>query len=83
MLTEWVQAAAMSGIGAIAPADKPAFVEARLAPERDGGKGSLPRRPRKPRPDDEQGREREHALSYDASRPNVGEVGPVNWLTTP
>jgi len=34
MLTEWVQAAAMSEIGAIAPADKPAFIEARLAPER-------------------------------------------------
>ena len=31
MLTEWVQAAAMSEIGAIAPADKPAFIEARLA----------------------------------------------------
>jgi len=66
MLTEWVQAAAMSEIGAIAPADKPAFIEARLAPERDGGKGSLPRRPRKPRPDDEQVEKETHKLDVEA-----------------
>jgi hypothetical protein len=66
MLTEWVQAAAMSGIGPIAPADKQGFIEARLAPERDGGKGSLPRRPRKPRPDGELVETEEHKLDVEA-----------------
>jgi hypothetical protein len=42
----------MSGIGAVAPADKRKPIEERQPPERDGGRGSPPRRPRKPRSDD-------------------------------
>ena len=38
----------MSGIGAIAPADRRKPAEGRQSPERDGGKGSPPRRPREP-----------------------------------
>jgi hypothetical protein len=41
----------MSGIGAVAPADKRKPAEGRQPPERDGGKGSPPRRPREPPPD--------------------------------
>jgi hypothetical protein len=41
----------MSGIGAVAPTDKRKPAEGRQPPERDGGKGSPPRRPREPPPD--------------------------------
>ena len=41
----------MSGIGAVAPADKRKPIEERQPPERDGGKGSPQRRPREPQSD--------------------------------
>jgi len=41
----------MSGIGAVAPADKRKPIEERQPPERDSGRGSPPRRPREPRSD--------------------------------
>ena len=41
----------MSGIGAIAPADRRKPAEGRQSPERDGGKGSPQRRPREPQSD--------------------------------
>jgi hypothetical protein len=56
----------MSGIGAVAPVDKQGLVEARLAADRDGGKGSLPRRPRKPRSDDDKVEKDTHKLDVEA-----------------
>jgi len=41
----------MSGIGAVAPAYKRKPIEERQTTERDGGKGSPPRRPREPQSD--------------------------------
>jgi hypothetical protein len=55
----------MSGIGAVAPADKPLPVEAREPPQRDGGKGS-PRRPRKPRSDADLVEAEPHKLDLEA-----------------
>ncbi|HEY6440709.1 MAG TPA: hypothetical protein VIY55_11870 [Acetobacteraceae bacterium] len=56
----------MSGIGAVAPADKPAPPEARQPLERDGGKRSLPRRPRKQQSDDDMVEAKPHQLDVEA-----------------
>jgi hypothetical protein len=56
----------MSGIGAVAPADRHLPVEGREPPERDGGKGSLPRRPRKPRSDADLVEVEPHKLDVEA-----------------
>jgi hypothetical protein len=56
----------MSGIGAVVPADKPAPPEARQPLERDGGKRSLPRRPRKQQSDDDMVETEPHQLDVEA-----------------
>jgi hypothetical protein len=55
----------MSGIGAVAPADKRKPAEGRHPPEHDGGKGS-PRRPREPRPDADLVEVEPHKLDVEA-----------------
>ena len=56
----------MSGIGTVAPADKRKPVEERQSPERDGGKGSPPRRPREPRSDADLVEVEPHTLDVEA-----------------
>ena len=56
----------MSGIGAVVPADKPPPAEARQPLERDGGKRSLPRRPRKQQSDDDMVETEPHQLDVEA-----------------
>jgi hypothetical protein len=48
------------------PADKPAPPEARQPLERDSGKRSLPRRPRKQQPDDDMVETEPHQLDVEA-----------------
>jgi hypothetical protein len=56
----------MSGIGAVAPADQRLPIEGQEAPQRDGGKGSPPRRPRKPRSDADLVEAEPHKLDLEA-----------------
>ncbi len=56
----------MSGIGAVVAADKPAPPETRQPLERDSGKGSLPRRPRKQLSDDDMVETEPHQLDVEA-----------------
>ena len=55
----------MSGIGSVVPADKQDPLE-RRSPERDAGKESLPRRPRKPQSDADLVEIEPHALDVEA-----------------
>ena len=56
----------MSGIGAVAPTDKRKPAEGRQPPERDGGKGSPPRRPREPTADADLVEVQSHKLDLEA-----------------
>jgi hypothetical protein len=59
------QEGAMSGIGAVTPAKSKLPVEGHQPPERDGGKRP-PRKPRKPKSDDDMVEVEPHTLDVEA-----------------